>query len=133
MTTYIAWKDFYSVGHAGLDADHKRIFRTINELYDAICQGNGGELIQPVLQRLVDYSLTHFEREERVMEEHGYPDLAEHRIKHDELRRRARGLAAEARLATSRDLLRFLKSWWTNHIQGEDKKYAPYLPMPVSP
>ena len=25
------------------------------------------------------------------------------------------------------ELLCFLKEWWTNHIQAEDKSYAPYL------
>jgi hemerythrin len=28
-------------------------------------------------------------------------------------------------LIASQDLLFFLKQWWLNHIQGEDKKYAP--------
>jgi hemerythrin len=28
---------------------------------------------------------------------------------------------------TARDVLVFLKDWWLGHIQGEDKKYAPYL------
>jgi hemerythrin len=28
---------------------------------------------------------------------------------------------------TGRDLLVFLKEWWCNHIQEQDKKYAPYM------
>ena len=30
-------------------------------------------------------------------------------------------------LVTGRDLLSFLKEWWINHIQAEDKCYVPYL------
>ena len=28
---------------------------------------------------------------------------------------------------TARDVLVFIKDWWLNHIQGEDKTYAPYM------
>jgi hypothetical protein len=36
-------------------------------------------------------------------------------------------LRDNANLMTGRDLLIFLKEWWANHIQDQDKKYAPYL------
>ena len=61
------------------------------------------------------------------MREHDYPALAEHAALHARLRHRTADFQAHANLVTSRDLLRFVKEWWLEHIQGEDKKYAPYL------
>ena len=46
---------------------------------------------------------------------------------HDKMRQRTIGLRDNAGLVTGRDLLVFLKEWWCNHIQEQDKKYAPYV------
>jgi hemerythrin len=36
-------------------------------------------------------------------------------------------LSQNLNLVTARDMLVLLKDWWLEHIQGEDKKYSPYL------
>jgi hemerythrin len=51
---------------------------------------------------------------------------------HDELRRKVIDLRENADLLTGQDLLHFLKRWWMGHIQGCDKKYAPYLQLSTS-
>jgi hemerythrin len=131
MTTSISWKPFYSVGVASLDAQHKQILDAINKLCAALERGNEQAALQPLLDQLVQYTDVHFKHEEQLIEEHGYPNLTEHRALHAQLRKRTVDLRAHMSLITARDVLGFLKNWWLSHIQNEDKQYAPYLQVPV--
>ncbi len=126
METYITWKPFYSVNHSAMDAEHQQIIACLNELYAAMNGGDATSAKKHAMDALVRYTRTHFENEEKVLRETGYPDFAAHKALHDDMRRRTAGLAANLNLATARDLLVFLKDWWLGHIQSEDKKYATY-------
>ena len=131
MAFCIAWKDYYSVGDESLDAQHKQLLGIINELYSAIEQGADRLAVRPILDRLLQYTLTHFKHEEEVMSAHDYPGLAQHKAFHDKMRQRTIDYCENADLVTGRDLFSFLKQWWCNHIQEQDKDYAPYLKVAV--
>jgi hemerythrin-like metal-binding protein len=124
---YVAWKPYYSVGDPSLDAEHQEILRLLDELYTSITAGQENAKTKDVLNRLTQYTLTHFKHEEQAMREGGFPGFAAHKAIHDRMRRRTVDLRANIGLVTGQDLLYFLKDWWTNHIQVEDKAYAPYL------
>jgi hemerythrin len=47
------------------------------------------------------------------------------------MRRETIAWRENADIVTGRDLLVFLKEWWSNHIQAEDKQYASYLIVAV--
>ena len=132
MLPYVTWKHFYSVGDPFLDAEHKQILGIINELYDAVAQGQDHALRKPVLSTLLQYTLAHFKHEEQAMADHEYPDFARHKAAHDKLRRRTRDFVDNVDLLTGRDLLRFLKDWWLGHIQEMDKQYQPYMELTSS-
>jgi hemerythrin len=127
MGDYVAWKPFYSVGDAALDAEHQQIIDMLNDLFAAAQQGPNHPVSAALWKRLLQYTNRHFKHEERVMQQHGYPGLAEHVARHARLRQRTADLQMHADLVTSRDLLQFVKEWWLEHIQEEDKRYAPYL------
>jgi hemerythrin-like metal-binding protein len=127
MATYVAWKPYYSVGDSSLDAEHQQILKAIDELYATMSTYEENAKNKKLLDRLVQYTLTHFQHEERIMEEAGYPALAAHKIEHERMRQRTHELRANFSQVKGVELLRFLKEWWTNHIQAEDKAYAPYL------
>jgi hemerythrin-like metal-binding protein len=127
----IIWKNFYSVGDASLDAQHKQIVRSINELYEAMTKKSSQQAIKPILDRLVKYTFEHFKHEEQAMEAAEFPDLIEHRAMHDKIRQKTLVLQQNADFLTGHNLLAFLKEWWVGHIQTIDKKYAPYLEASV--
>jgi hemerythrin-like metal-binding protein len=131
MGSHITWKDYYSVGDEALDAQHKQVLAAINELYDAMQGGVDYRAVAPLLDRLVQYTITHFRQEEERMAAHEYPEFAQHKALHDTMRQKTIALREYANVVTGRDLLVFLKEWWCNHIQDQDKKYAPYLKVPV--
>ena len=124
---YVVWKKFYSVNDPLLDAEHKQIIENISELYTAMNGPTDGEATRRVLDRLVQYTRDHFEHEEKVMKAVGFPNFDAHKALHDNMRQRTIGLRTHLSLVTARDMLAFLKDWWLNHIQGEDKQYAVYL------
>jgi hemerythrin len=127
MNTYAPWKDFYSVGEESLDAQHRQVLALINDLHEARSAGREYAELAALLDRMVLYTTNHFKHEEQMMQACGYPDFDNHKVLHDQMRRRTAGLRENVTLVTGRDLLSFLKDWWTNHIQAEDKCYVPYL------
>jgi hemerythrin-like metal-binding protein len=131
-TVYIVWKNDYSVGEPSLDAQHRQVIDLLNELYVAMQRGVDHQAVRPLLDQLVQYTVNHFQSEEKVLLAHQYPDFAQHRALHDKMRQRTMGLRDNAGLVTGRDLLVFLKEWWCSHIQEQDKKYEPYVSALVS-
>lgn len=79
----------------------------------------------------MQYTQTHFAREEQILVQAGCPATMEHMKAHDELARQVIDLRRRyrngAHATLSLDVLRFLKAWLTEHIQNEDKKYQPCL------
>ena len=129
MAGCITWKDFYSVGEPSLDSEHRQILGILNELLEAVEQDSDQQILKSALDRLVQYTLVHFKHEEEVMQGLDYPEFQRHKAQHDRLRKRTIDLREHITLVTGHDMLFFLKEWWLSHIQGEDKKYAPYLEL----
>ena len=128
MAAYITWEDYYSVGDPSLDAEHKRIIECVNELYAAWQNPVQTQVTKRVLDTLVEYTHTHFKHEEDCLKEADFPYFEAHKALHDDMRRRTIALRTHLTLVTTRDALVFLKDWWLDHIQGEDKLYASYMP-----
>lgn len=128
---FVQWSDDYLVGIAAIDNDHKTLFALVNRLHDRIKAGDGEDAVGDALDGLVDYIDTHFAREERYMEECGYPDIIPHAQKHRDLARTVHSLKTlfedDPREIENDAILRFLKNWLTNHILKADMDYVPYV------
>ena len=74
------------------------------------------------------YVELHFKAEEALMVEAGYPAFEEHITLHRKLAEKTRKLSLNLnKINDPNILLEFLKNWWLNHINKEDKKYAPFV------
>jgi hemerythrin-like metal-binding protein len=127
---FIDWNPRFSVGSPVLDQQHKALIALINQLHAAMLKGALKEDMQHVFSELVYYTESHFKSEEGLMRQAGYPSLAAHHAQHVEFAQKARDLHAQlqaGKFTVSMDLLRFLKSWLSEHILGADQQYAPYL------
>jgi hemerythrin len=127
MAVHVKWKECYSVSEPSLDAQHRQIIGILNDLYAAIDAGQEYDELKGLLDRMVTYTMNHFNHEEDLLRACGYPDFENHKSLHDSMRRRTMGLRGHASLVTGRDLLNFTRDWWISHIQGEDKCYVPYI------
>jgi hemerythrin len=124
---YVVWREFYSVGNEELDQQHKALLKIINELFTAAGEDTDRQAVRHVLDGLFQYTLTHFEREERLMRQARFPDYAAHKAIHDLMRAETDRLQQTWTSTTGAELLTFLKNWWLNHICAKDKQYAPFM------
>ncbi len=128
----IEWNDNLRVGIQDIDRQHGNWIRLYNDVVDAVAEKHDQEQVVKVLGFLLDYTEEHFAAEEATMQAHGYPALAEHRLKHDELRKTVNDLVRDFRdEGVSRQLTdaveTLLGNWLVNHIQDVDKAFADYV------
>src|SRR5271154_72788 len=79
------WKEEYSVDHAEIDTQHKRLFQLAGDLHSAMTEGKGKAALSTTLNSLIEYTKHHFACEEKLMQKHHYPDYAAHKAFHDDL------------------------------------------------
>ena len=127
---FITWNDHYSVKVPEIDDQHKKLIALANQLYDAMRAGKGREVLGPTLAELVDYTAYHFECEERLLLQHGYPEHEEHKEQHDSLAEKARQFMndfTQGQGSRAMDVMLFLSNWLNVHILEVDKRYASFL------
>ena len=127
---FIQWDPSFSVGHQDIDNDHKKLLGMINQLQTAIHYQTDETTIEQTLNELIDYTKYHFSREEKIMQDHNYPQFEDHKQEHDRMVEQVTRFIDEYRIDKTRtieNVLQFLKSWLINHINGSDQQYRPYL------
>lgn len=125
----INWTTQYETGISLIDAQHKTLVDTANNLHDAMKNGKGKEVVETTLNFLVDYTVKHFTSEEELMKKNNYPDFVNHKVVHDKFVAQVidmKGKYLSGKLLPM-DLSSALSDWLRNHILGTDKKYIPYL------
>ncbi|MBF0271633.1 MAG: bacteriohemerythrin [Magnetococcales bacterium] len=126
----VTWNSSLYLGIAQLDEDHRVLVEMINRIYHAIKTGQGQAQVNTILDGLIDYTATHFKREEVLFTQHDYPDRAEHLQKHAKLVNEVlqfRTQLQQGEEIVGLEILHFLRDWLINHIKGTDLRYAPYL------
>ncbi len=127
----ISWQDRYSVGVDAFDYDHKILVDLINQLHEAYAAGKGPDALRPAFDLLMEYTDKHFEREEALMREHGYPDLDDHIRAHNALREQVLSYHRDFNAGRTRglfiELLGFLNNWLRLHILEEDMAYKDFF------
>ncbi|MCK5725315.1 MAG: hemerythrin family protein [Thiotrichaceae bacterium] len=127
---FAVWKDEYSVGIKSLDDDHRKLLCLINKLQTAVHYQTGEIFEKEALDELVAYTKYHFDREEKMLEEAGYPDLDDHKKTHKAMIAEVEGFV-EAYNQKGHEALKevaaYLKNWLIGHINGTDKEYSALL------
>jgi hemerythrin-like metal-binding protein len=129
MTNLFTWTKENSVGVNEMDTQHQHIFTIINNLADSISKSNAQGEIDKILAELVEYSTVHFGSEERYFKMFNYIYSDDHVSKHhmynakiSEFYEKEKDLNQKRTLPY--EIINFLKDWWINHINIEDKKYT---------
>lgn len=113
------------VGVASIDDGHGAIIGIINDLHAAMLKGRAEEVVCGILDRLLNFTQKHLPVEESLLESSGYPELARHRGRHQELT----GGISKFVLRHKRGdkdmivhLARFLWDWLSIHVRQEDRE-----------
>ena len=124
------WNEQFSVKVKLFDEQHQKLVSLVNQLYDAMHEGKGTELLNSIFSDLVQYTASHFKAEEELMQRYNFPDAASHISEHNDLTKQALDLQAKFQkgaLFVSIETLEFLKNWLTRHIMQTDKNYGGFF------
>lgn len=128
----MSWTPKLAVGVQSIDTQHQELFVRVNALLDALASQKGEGEVRKVVAFLGDYVVSHFAGEERLMQQHGYPDYAAHKKIHDafvaefvKLRSDLEKQGASASLAVQ--LNRKLGDWLLDHIGRTDRALGAFL------
>ena len=126
----VSWTPELSVGVETFDAHHRHLFSLVNKLYNVMRSGTQKSTLEEVFDELLEYTVYHFEAEEKALDVSGFPGADAHRASHAELVAKAQALRSdleEGKPMIAVDVMAFLRDWVTNHILGEDKQYTEFF------
>lgn len=110
-----------------VDSQHKELIKRLNDLYDAIEAGGeqAAEESKSALEFLTQYTVFHFQAEEKLMASVNYPLLTEHKAKHDGFIETVKGLAGKfEEVGATPEFADMVEKEFTNwiidHIKGTD-------------
>ena len=109
-----------------MDDTHLEFVHLVNQLAEA---EKGA--FAPLFQSLAEHTELHFEREQKLMEESGFPAISEHHADHQrilgELARFGKRVAAGSTTMARAYVREQLPHWFELHIQTMDSALAAHL------
>ena len=140
---FIEWSNELEIGITKVDDQHQCLVSLINRVHELVAHGHERKKLGEIFSELIDYTIEHFQDEEFIMAEIGYPDLEKHKKQHNGLTRQVLELQKSFRdgsATISYEVLDFLSQWLVSHIMNSDKKIVEYqktlesnnpFPLPV--
>ncbi len=130
------WKEHYRIGSELIDTQHQELFKRVSN-FIRVVQAQGRwedrlEEVQSTLQFMQSYVIIHFNDEENLQKEIGYPGLVKHAQIHAEFREEinqfAQRMEAEGFDEESmQELAARVMTWLIMHVGREDQKIGEFL------
>jgi hemerythrin-like metal-binding protein len=131
----LVWNESYATGVFEIDEQHMILVHTLNEAAVKLAHEGNQDSLGQITQDLLSYALYHFDTEEELMQEYGYPEapgeamnrhLEEHRSFSAKVVAVREGLKAGDAISSD-DLLDFLNTWLINHILHTDMQLGAFI------
>jgi len=118
------WKAECRMGNDDIDAQHRLLYAIANELLEIDNPVSQELEIKYLLRHLKDYIDNHFKFEEQFMDKHNYPNIADHKMKHQKIIGEIKDALINSKtLYQVKDNLENLFiAWIQTHILVEDKR-----------
>ena len=127
--TFMTWTAAqFGTKIAAPDGEHQQIFSMVNDLHASIGQDRSS--VGQKLDALIAFVAKHFQTEEQLMHEHGFPEFVAHKSAHDNLVAACLDLQKKFKAGqaeVTQETTSFVKEWLYSHIPSVDRKYGPYL------
>lgn len=121
----LEWKDDYSVGVPAVDHEHQELISLVNQLHFALTQEKPEDDISEIFGDLFRAISSHFALEERFMRDHGYDQLAQHKVDHERLLDELRDMMDDHRDGqdpSAERLSASVDAWFRNHFKTHDAR-----------
>jgi hemerythrin-like metal-binding protein len=134
----LIWTEKLSMFNEKLDTQHKTLFGYINQIIQLEQLYPKSGQFAEILSMITDYGLEHLKTEERLMMDMHYPkayfDLhqAEHKSYIFEVAMFNTNFLQPDH-TEPREVINFLKSWWSNHILRTDMHFSLFIRKILSP
>lgn len=115
----IEWREGFKINVPQVDDEHRHLFELVKRLDLAT--------VDQTIEELLNYVVTHFTNEQKLMEDSAYPAFDEHLKLHEQF-----GATVADFLGSSDDwteervqeLRRFLNKWLIGHIMTHDLRFG---------
>lgn len=127
---YFEWADDLVIDNGPIDADHMQLVDIVNQLHTATTLGQGQEIVEDLMKKLMDYTLGHLQREEQLMASVNFPNLVNHKIGHGKFIERLNELQKKydaGSFTVASQLSTVLRDWLSIHIRRSDKELKVFL------
>jgi hemerythrin len=124
------WHQNLSVNIAEIDEQHKKLLALMKNVYEAVRDGQSSKDIESHINELLRFALMHFDTEEKLMEQNGFPGLDMHRKAHFNLTMQAMEFKERNDKGTEKislDIIDFIGEWIMTHILKADKEFSAFL------
>jgi len=128
--TFLTWSHECIVGVQAMDDQHGVLMDTLNELRILLLRGADRRDVSLQLERLIDFSQMHFQSEEHLLQQQGFPGTEDHRKAHHKLLARLYSALEKVNRDESvrlNSLLDFLPAWYLEHVEQLDQPYGTWL------
>lgn len=131
------WNDDYVFNIPVIDEQHKKLIDLIEDAENLLNDAKDGidcvDEVVGILEELEDYTVSHFDEEEKLMIAANYAGYDEHHMEHTFFIKKVdKALAADLDSDPVNQLIgicAFLKNWVTHHILDIDVQYVPCLKL----
>lgn len=126
----VVWSSKFESGHEGIDNQHKALFDDSNEIFKNILSLKTKDEQLESLIKIVDDLKEHFDYEEEVLREIGYPEVNYHAVSHMNLINSSKLFIEkfEKEEVEVIEVLNFLIfEVIADHLYRQDRLYFPYL------
>ena len=124
------WNPDWETGNSTIDQEHKQLLAQMESLFVAVAEGRKKGEAERALMLIGEYVDNHFNHEEELMKQTGYPGQEEHRAIHEDLRSQVHAMVA-AYLDNPDPLpaavIDFLVNWLRDHLGHADRMLAEHL------
>lgn len=132
----LSWSHQYLIGNDLIDSEHHELFRLINAFHDHWIERRDHRSIAPLLNQLVAYAQAHFQHEEAIMLDAGFPGLGEHQKIHEAMIDTIFKLCQsfeDKSIHLEMETMKFVKRWLVDHILKDDYLFRNFLARRKSP
>lgn len=130
------WKQEYSCNVSEIDNQHKKLFELAAELYEIANRKDDYDHydeIKQIFKKLSDYTVYHFDYEEKLMDKHQFDarEILMHKLEHGAFVKKMIKIQNEDldknQQKVLMDIIMFVVDWIEKHILNTDKKYTQHF------
>lgn len=119
-----------SVEYEAMDIQHKKFIDLLNKLYATFLRNTPAEEMKAVLKELIDYTIWHFNFENKMMMKYDYPDKESHMKQHSDIVATIEEIfkkIEQGEEVVIINVIEFVKNWLADHILKTDTLLGKYL------